>query len=235
VVDLDTGPRIVNFCSENYTLVSNEELLDPIEKALSTEFDLQKIVKIRDHAKFYIDYILKDVLFDLGNGDKVNPRIRINNSYDGSLKFQGMVGAYRLICSNGMVVGETFEKVKTMHTASVTNSAKAILEASVNIADNFKAAIEPYKELSKHTFKIDELPQIVESTMIATDFPSKQQEAVLARFEEERNGIPGAKPNLWLVYNAFNFQLNHNENIGMKEHKKDKLDHELFQYLLKSA
>ena len=41
--------------------------------------------------------------------------ILIKNSYDGRSKLNVSLGIYRLVCSNGLVVGETFESISQKH------------------------------------------------------------------------------------------------------------------------
>ncbi len=46
----------------------------------------------------------------------MHPEIIMGNSYDGTSQVYMMMGAYRLICSNGMIIGVTFGKFNNRHS-----------------------------------------------------------------------------------------------------------------------
>jgi len=56
-----------------------------------------------------------DVEYKIAKNDVVNPTIEYFNSYDGAWAEKLMFGAYRLICSNGLVVGEKFFSERLIH------------------------------------------------------------------------------------------------------------------------
>jgi hypothetical protein len=45
--------------------------------------------------------------------------ITVLNSYDGSWKFMSMVGAFRLLCTNGQIIGDSFSSYYGKHTKSL--------------------------------------------------------------------------------------------------------------------
>ncbi len=53
---------------------------------------------------------------DGSKSDKHFPTIILRNSYDKSSTLDFMFGGYRLVCANGMIVGETVYRVKYRHT-----------------------------------------------------------------------------------------------------------------------
>lgn len=64
----------------------------------------QHVVRMREASSFH----------DVSVGDSI-PEVLLINSHDGSGCFTMTAGLYRLVCSNGMVVGESFEAVKYRH------------------------------------------------------------------------------------------------------------------------
>jgi hypothetical protein len=89
--------------------------------------------------------------------------------------------------------------------------------------------VGPYKQLADQ--KIPNLEERVEEVMLNSKFPKRQQEAVLERVNQEISEYKIAQTD-WAVYNGFNGELNHNEEIGMPEHKKNQLDQQILDYLL---
>lgn len=83
------------------------------------------------------------------------PEIVIQNSYDKTTSVHMMIGIYRLICSNGLIVGNTFGGVSIRHAANVRNKtldALDVLEVQIKqlegIIDNQKqkAIVMPSRE-----------------------------------------------------------------------------------------
>lgn len=87
---------------------------------------------------------------DLRVGDSF-PEIVLINSHMGSSSFQLMLGMFRLVCSNGMVVGDTFEDYRIRHVGYTDEAVEKALQSLVYHAPR---AIE-----SVNTFKGIELSQ----------------------------------------------------------------------------
>lgn len=97
----------VGMVSRNYVLVENQDVVGLFDEA----FGNLKIQEIRDHlnpsgSKFIRDIILDEDKYsaDITNrGDVVKTKIRLWNGYDGRTAVGFTVGAWRQICSNGMM------------------------------------------------------------------------------------------------------------------------------------
>jgi hypothetical protein len=81
--------------------------------------------------------------------------------------------------------------------------------------------------------KLNNIQERVEQIAVDVNFPSRQVEEVVNRIEieQKQNNLPLTD---WLVYNGFNYQLNHNEKINMPEELKMELDGKVFAKLLKA-
>lgn len=226
------GSTIVHFAAPGYKVLSNDTIIQLVEPKLKEAFGKLKVEYRKDGlTKSYMDYIVTDVKETIGKGDTVNPRIRVQNSYDGSLKFGFVAGAWRQVCTNGMVVGNIDKKLRFMHTASLDERIMDdVVEAMSSFIDNYAEATEQYKELNKQKIAQKDLAGRVDEVMEEIKFPKKQRDAVIekAMAECKELGVPLTD---WIVFNAFNFQLNHNTEIGMAEHKKTKLDGLILNFL----
>lgn len=67
-----------------------------------------------------------------GVNDSV-PQILLKNSYDGTTSFQVFLGIYRLVCSNGLVVGSTYESIKVRHIGE--NALPKAIEGALHVAE----------------------------------------------------------------------------------------------------
>jgi Domain of unknown function (DUF932) len=65
------------------------------------------------------------------------------NSHDGSSSFQIMAGVYRLVCANGMIVGNSFAEARVRHTKNVpdeiVDASFRVIESLPGIADGIES------------------------------------------------------------------------------------------------
>ena len=60
------------------------------------------------------------------------PEVVLVNSHNGSSSFQIMVGVYRLVCSNGLIVGSSVAEARVRHTK---NAPTEIIDASFRVIE----------------------------------------------------------------------------------------------------
>lgn len=229
----DGMKRIVNYCSEIYHLVPNIDIIPTFHEELSRYHEVEASFKINQWARFIVDFIIKDKAISIGAGDNVYAKMRAINSYDGSIKFQYLAGFWREICSNGMGAWESINaKLKKMHTPAIGEdvSFEKVMEMLSSFLADMNDNAEVYRELNDVKVARPELR--VEEIIEETSFPTTLEEDVLYRLEEEKNQLGVTVITDWLVYNAFNYQLNHNEELKAKESKREKMDQEVLFYLL---
>ena len=145
VVRTDTN-EVLGIHGAGYNLVRNAEVYGAFDDALRySSLDLNGMI-VRDNlshngARAVRTYIFPEYRFPVGRvGDLVDMQLRVVNSYDGSLAFSAIVGAYRLVCTNGLVIGEKIAQTYSKHTESF--DLQSIL-AKLN------GAIQAYSENTK--------------------------------------------------------------------------------------
>lgn len=234
VVDTPQGPMAVNSCSKNYELIPNRDLITPLIEKLSDDHDIELKVKHRDYSKFYVDVLFKDGKQKLQKDD-IFPRIRLINSYDGSIRYSFSTGFYRLVCENGMAVpiedsAET--KFKMMHTITAgnerailktQNAIEEFLERSPKLMQGFTPLMKKQIAFEAAVAKMQEIAEEIDL------YPKKLIEEATARLQVEK-GL-GYQINDYLIYNAMNYALM-NADTQMKEHKRDNIDREVLNYLM---
>lgn len=223
--------RVVNFCSADYNLQTNQSIVDPFLQEMGKYYEVKTHVKMKGFSQFFIDLIILNKPSVVHKGDTFNPMVRIVNSYDGKLKYQFQLLVYRMVCSNGLTVPETHKSYKLMHTpglSDVTNYDHILKDVSEFIADMGQVT-EKFQELLGQPVK--SLESRIDAVIEDTNFPSTYKEEVMMIAERELVSLEGQKPNDWVVYNAFNNILNHSTDLKAKESKKEELDREVFEYL----
>jgi len=225
--------RIVQFCSEDYGLRTNEEILDNfLEFLISNKVPISEINGINHrNSRFRMDIIIGDKSENISKKviDPVKMGLRIYNSYDGSQKFMFSAGIYRLVCLNGLsVLDETFSMKKT-HTMQIYDGVD-LSESLAKIAmvmEQFNDMTALYHDLSN--FKVYSLETRMREVIEATNYPVSLLDGALERAQLELElGYPKSD---WVVYNGLNFMLNHG-NDSYLGRKFEKMDREILKFLL---
>lgn len=234
----DGTKKILNHCSSKYHLVPNRDVVEPLLKFFNNP-KIKVVGGERFDSRYNFDFIFEDESFAIKGHSKdiMFPRMRMTNSYDGRVKYSFVMGFFRLICSNGMVLPvKGFEDInknlKMRHTPSLESyvEPKAIMDMVEDFKGNIKNISKTYNSLtSKKVYNLEErVTQVIEETR----FPSRRTEDVIARVLEEQKILSAPKPNDWLVYSGMNYQLNHSEEIKMDAHKREKVDEQVLSFLL---
>ena len=109
--------EIISCMTNEYNLIPNEQILDtavPIMDKYGAE--LKEVRTFSEGSRSQWTWNFPDSTVDIGGGDYVNPTVTIKNSYDGSLEASAIAGAFRLVCSNGMVIGIILGKDSVKHS-----------------------------------------------------------------------------------------------------------------------
>ena len=122
-----TPKKILAVHKQDYHLVRNEDIYPKYEDALKrSKLDLTDM-RVEDEIAFDGGRSIRTYHFPAhqveigkaGSNDMVDLQLRVLNSYDGAYAFKSIVGAYRLICSNGMVIGNKFAETYGKHTTGI--------------------------------------------------------------------------------------------------------------------
>ena len=109
-----------NGVSERYTLASTETLIDDMAKLGwgVTDCKQQRANKRSNVRSFHmVSFQNPNVFIENENGGiEAYPRVIITNSHDGYHSFKFMIGLFRLICSNGLIIAtQEFANVSIRH------------------------------------------------------------------------------------------------------------------------
>ena len=121
IVREDTG-KVLSCMSNDYKLVDNNQIINAAKPILKQHnANLKEAVSFGDGQQTTWKWILPDVEIEISKGDMMNPEIIIKNSYDGTSQVHILSGAFRLVCSNGMIIGTTIDKYNYKHNISNIN------------------------------------------------------------------------------------------------------------------
>jgi hypothetical protein len=106
--------------SSSYVLVDHGELVEALVHALNQSgldpAGYPAEVYVGDNgARFGLRLVFPDLVYDPGDGHPVAGRVEVLNSVDRSLPLRLVIGFFRFVCSNGLIVGETMTNLLEIH------------------------------------------------------------------------------------------------------------------------
>lgn len=114
--------------SEKYKVIKTGDLVKSFETQGYQVRELQEQRTRKVELKGYGKHMLRLRHPDLKiNNEGLFPEIVLRNSYNGTSTFEIMMGIFRLVCSNGLVVGTTYESLKVRHVGDVVPKVIAAL------------------------------------------------------------------------------------------------------------
>jgi hypothetical protein len=233
--------KILNFCSEVYSLVSNRDLclpyegeLEKLHKRTGLTFNLK--YKVEPSGVFYMDVILANQKIEITKGDIILPKIRFINSYNGKVRFGVSMGYYRIHCKNGLSLPPTnlISHQEVTHTINMATEAE--VQHLINLTSNFSTRAadiaKGYKPLIRKEVVLTHAVKLMELASKKTKFPVGLIYEARERWDYERKYIK-TKPTYWLVYNCLNYALNHSR-YKLEGYRRAEIDQEVLALLLKS-
>ena len=210
VVNPKTGDTF-SIVSNNYKLVKHEEALETVIDAVDSHQEFGKYEVdtqlLNNGAKMKTKIRFPEVEYDIGGGDLINPTIEVKNSYDAGWQYEIRFGAFRLVCSNGLVIGKQFVHYLKRHTQSLDQEkVKQVLIAGM---EEFSEQTELWKTWVDQVTTATEYEQV----MTEMDFSKKDSEAIHEEVEANSNII---QDNLkrktlskWVLYNILTAYVTH--------------------------
>lgn len=204
------GVRVMGVVSNKYAFLPHVEMLDSFLESLEPmgRVEMTQARVLNYGARFFVSFRFPDRSFPVGSKkDKVNLSLTLRNSYDGVWAGQVLLGAFRLVCSNGLIIGESFFKRKQIHLGGVTvgdirNEMEEVVE------ERMERLQSAFRSLHATPVSPEKVKGIWESA--AKVIPLRHVNAARAAYENPTRSEDGA-PTLWGVYNSFTDHFTHGE------------------------
>jgi hypothetical protein len=135
----------VGVVSKEYVLVPHTEVLNIAAKAIKavnlSPADVKAELKITDYGERMALslYLPKKYAFDPGDGYPLALRLECFNSVDGSTRFRALMGWFRFVCSNGLIIGVTSSDVRRRHIGDLgLSDVEAVLTYGIKESEKEK-------------------------------------------------------------------------------------------------
>jgi hypothetical protein len=172
------NPVFYNVVSDLYGLRQHEEVVHKVLEVCDDvpEFG-QPTISIRlpniaQGGKMRMEAVFKDVDYTIRNGDTIHPKISVFNSIDLGWKLKGAFGAFQLVCSNGMIIGEKWAEFAKRHMESLMVSE--LVESVKKGMIQFSEQTQQWKKWAELQIDHDSYARVWEEL----PFGEKQKEAI---------------------------------------------------------
>lgn len=220
--------KLLHLAGKNYKLISNHELYCNAIKEMNDMFGKNGHkfhFTNEDDRRFFMKFTVKiENKFEISVGDVMETVITFRNSYDGHMKLSASVGFMRLVCTNGMTAYDLNSNIQILkHSKNTCEFDFSEIRTSLQ---TLGIQINKYQKLQERFLSYQEISEFIEHIGKSKEreaFPKGLLEEVHPIINREAN-ILNTAPNAWLLYNAFNYHINHNEKIGLDLKSKERMD-----------
>jgi len=139
LVNEEDESQVMNIVKDDYVIMQHDDVVERVRNTLEDlgiAYNVEKISQTHQGARLRVGVVFPEYEYDVtGKGDIVQMRTDIDNSYNSSTGLRFVVGGYRLICTNGLYVGEKFAGVYHKHTKGIEG---------INVKETFVRAFDTF-------------------------------------------------------------------------------------------
>lgn len=218
----EEGSYLYTIVSNQYKLIQHEDILTMVGECINENIEYGKYTEEqsfthfggRMRAQFKFPEAEVEITHN-GKPDTVNPQIEVFNSYDTSWKFQLLFGAFRLICSNGLVIGEKVLHLQKRHIESLSLDREVIKAVLIQYMRTFSEQKEIWKNWVDRTISQAEAKEIVEKRL---NFGKTGIEEISSEIElSSGQSIESKVISYWIFYNILCQYITHKVNSINKQ------------------
>lgn len=143
----------IGVVSKAYTLVQHKEVFEAATKALEDSkipaSEVKASLNITEYGeRMELSFCLPaQYNFDPGDGYPMALRMELLNSVDGSTRFQALLGWFRFVCSNGLIIGVTQSDIRYRHAGELQlGDVQNVLNAGLKKSDTEKKNFEDWRK-----------------------------------------------------------------------------------------
>lgn len=209
IVDRDSG-KLFSIVSKDYRVIRHERAIDEIEGLIHDNEDLGHPTITtsfyNDRGRMCRRYRFKTVTVEISPGDKLHPELQLYNSYDVSWPLIVILGAYRLVCKNGLVVRKTLFQFKKRHV--VEFERMDFRKQVTTTLERFEKQVKTWRKWGTLPLSLDTYGKVME----AMDLGKRATEEVEEKVNDDFDGfLTDGFPQItvWLFYNILTWYITH--------------------------
>ena len=198
--------RVEAILTKKYKLVQYKEAFLPFVDTLRTiQMDVEGKIFSNGKRVFVVTYFKDERAMININGDELRLGVVLENSVNGTSAVKGELSALRMVCSNGMVVGDVVGKIRQIHLGNNKETMmefyKSFIKEMMNNSTRLKDII-----LQAMTDKIGQ--GLIEQVYAGCHFGDRQIKQLIEglKVQDEING--------WDLYNRVTDWISHELNCS---------------------
>ncbi|MBW1781295.1 MAG: DUF932 domain-containing protein [Deltaproteobacteria bacterium] len=209
IVDRDTG-KLFSIVSKDYRVIRHEQAIDELEGVIDQTPDLgTPIVKTsfyNDGARMQRTYRFEKITVEIRPGDRVHLQLLLYNSYDLTWPLIVILGAFRFVCANGLVVGKEFFQFRKRHVVEIDR---------MDFKDQVATALKRFEDQTRSWRKWATRPlsfEIYQKVMKAMEFGKRATETIEEKVNNDVEGFlheGSPQPTVWMFYNLITWYITH--------------------------
>jgi Domain of unknown function (DUF932) len=198
VIRTDTM-RPLGVVSDKYSLLPHADIVDALRETLKGQKTDEKIHVTHDGARMYLEITLPEETLTV-EGDEIAMRLVVANSYDGSRKVHIAFGAYRLVCSNGMIIGRKLLSLNKRHVGEVTLEVAQMRKQMTLLTYVFQSTAPAMRKMA-NTRLLHSPKKFFDAKTL--HMPAYLVKIAAVQFAQAEDGTA------WDAYNALTFAITH--------------------------
>ena len=205
---VDEKGNIISVVGKGYNVIQNADIIPDYERAiyrsgLNTRGMERDIQQSHGGARTVVTYTFPAHRIEVKKDDPMDLKISVLNSYDGSWKFMSLVGALRLACLNGQVIGDFFSSFYGKHTMNLdTDAAVDRLETSLDV---YLQNAEYWKQYPKISVTDLQAQNVFLNLAGTSKILNGVLEDIHVKYVDEMGG------NLWALFNTLTDWSSHSK------------------------
>jgi hypothetical protein len=213
----DTG-ECLGVCTDRYDLVQNADLIGLSEEMFTarglTGWERKEVVS-HGGAKARFIYKFPKVGFSVGRNDNLIFALKVQNSFDGSLRASFNIGLFRLICSNGLTIPHKAINLSHKHTGTL--NAEMLSRGLDQAISQFHQTAPMFEAMSKVVVDQKFGEAVIDSLVKRSigGLTDRQAEGIRALWQNPTHHEDRERT-LWSLHNAVTQHLTHNVENGVK-------------------
>ena len=209
IVDSDTG-KVFSIVSKDYQIITHEQAIEQIESGIAQNDNLGRYDTQIDFynggGRMRCTFTFPEISAEIEKGDYINPQLHMSNSYDVTWPFAVTLGALRVLCSNGLVIGEEIFNIRKRHVYELD---ELHIRKSIAIATKkFKKQAEQWVELADIPLHSTTYGKVMESMKFGKGATEEIQQSV----DQDASGYNNEDfpvISLWAFYNVLTWYITH--------------------------
>ena len=185
--------------TERYKFISTQDYLSALDARGWVVSDATQ-AKVRkgspEHAKHLVTLRHKDHGSQFPELGSITPQISLLNSHNGTSVVEGMLGIFRLVCSNGMMTASAmFQAFKFRHTQTAKEVASVLTDGFFDHADDLIDTAQRWADIKLTNDQQIELAVVARNLRFGEDSSVDPAQLLTARRSQDQGD------SLWLSFN----------------------------------